>query len=309
MMRESDFIDWICAQNECDPAVVPVGPGDDCAIVNIGDESMCVSVDQLLDGVHFRLEELGAHAVGRKAMARALSDIAAMAQIPIAAVASVAMPKGFSQSDAQEMYAGRRSVSDEFACPMVGGDTGAWSQKLAISVTVFGKPDGIAPVLRSGAKVGDAICVTGSFGGAWQTTRHVTFTPRIREARLLARRCDLHAMIDVSDGLAIDLSRICKASGVGASINAASIPVAPNAEGKRTNITPLQAAITDGEDYELLFTLPPEQAKQLLQDQPFDAAVSCIGHITQNQPANNLTITSDDGTINPLAAEGWDHQT
>ncbi len=308
-MRESNYIDWICAQNECDPSTVPVGPGDDCAIVNIGDEPMCVSVDQLLDGVHFHLDELGPRAVGRKAMARALSDIAAMAATPTAAVASVALPQGFSEDDARELYAGRRSVSDEFGCPMVGGDTGAWGQKLAISVTVFGRPDGIAPVLRSGAKVGDAICVTGSFGGAWQSDRHVTFTPRIREARLLAKRYDLHAMIDVSDGLAIDLSRICNASGVGASVESTSIPIAPNASGTRTNITPLQAALTDGEDYELLFTLPPEQARRLVQDQPLDVTISCIGHITQEQPADNLTITGADGTINPLAAEGWEHHT
>lgn len=304
-MRESDFIEWICRQKEFDPAIVPVGPGDDCAMVVCGSERLLLTTDQLLDGVHFDLKTHGPKAMGRKAMARALSDIAAMAAAPLAAVATVALPKGFSQADAEAMYRGRRSVSDEFNCPMVGGDVGAWNGPAAVSVTVLGRSAGIQPVLRSGAKVGDAICVTGKFGGAWLSDRHLTFKPRIREARQLAASCSLHAMIDVSDGLALDLSRICRASGVGADVFAEQVPVHPNAAGGR-NIDPLRAALGDGEDYELLFTLPADQAETLVVQQPMPARVTLIGQIVEG---SNLTLVRREGNREDLKPEGWDHET
>ncbi|HUS48198.1 MAG TPA: thiamine-phosphate kinase, partial [Phycisphaerae bacterium] len=271
-MRELDLIEWIRSQKEFDPALVPVGPGDDCAVVVCGGEKLLVTTDQLLDGVHFDLKTHGPEAMGRKAMARALSDIAAVAAMPLVAVATLALPKGFSQADAEAMYRGRRSVSDEFKCPMIGGDICAWQGPAAVSVTVLGRSAGIQPVLRSGAKPGDGICVTGKFGGAWLGDRHLNFKPRIREARQLAASCNLHAMIDVSDGLALDLWRICKASGVGAEIMADRIPISPDATAGR-KIDPLQAALTDGEDYELAFTLPPDQADGLTKLQPLPAQV------------------------------------
>lgn len=303
-MRELEFIDWICSQPEWDPTVVPVGPGDDCAVVAVGDERMMVTNDQLLDGVHFRLEECGPQAVGRKAMARAISDIAAMAGLPLAAVASVALPRGFSQDDAQAMYRGRRTVSDEFNCPVVGGDTGSWDGRLAISITVFGRPEGIEPVLRNGAQIGDAICVTGALGGSWRSTRHLTFTPRIREARQLASQFQLHAMIDISDGLALDLSRICKASGTGAVIQENCVPIHEDAH--LADIAPIEAALGDGEDYELLFTLPADQAERLVETQPLDAPVTRIGTIVEG---NELTRTDANGKSSPLQPSGWEHKT
>jgi len=264
-MRESEFIEWICRQKEFDPSAVPVGPGDDCAVIVSAGQKLLVTTDQLLDGVHFSLAEHGAFAVGRKAMARALSDIAAMAAVPFGAVATVALPKGFSRAEAEAMYRGRRSVSDEFACPMVGGDVAGWSGPMAIGVTVFGRPEGVEPVLRSGAVAGDTLCVTGSLGGAWKTDRHLSFTPRIHEARRLATDFDIHAMIDISDGLARDLHHICAASGVGAELSAEQVPIHPDAQAGRTDTTPLQAALNDGEDYELLFTLPTARADELLR--------------------------------------------
>jgi len=297
-MREFEFIEWIRSQGIADPAAVPVGPGDDCAVIACGGERVLVTVDQVLDGVHFILADHGARAAGRKAMARNLSDIAAMAAAPMGAVASVALPRGMQRGDAEEIYHGLRDVGDEFGCPVVGGDMGSWDGALAISVTVFGRPGGIEPVLRSGAKAGDAICVTGAFGGAWRTQRHLTFIPRVREARILAEACDLHAMIDVSDGLAADLTHLCKASGVGAEVLAADVPVHPDADG-------LDAALGDGEDYELLFAIPAEQAERLEADQPLDVPVSRIGTITA-EPA--MTLIHPDGRREELKATGWEHE-
>jgi thiamine-monophosphate kinase len=304
-MRESEFIDWIRSQREFDPAVVPVGPGDDCALVMCGGERLLVTTDQLLDGVHFDLKRDGPEVMGRKAMARAISDIAAMAAVPLAAVMTVAMPKGFTEADAEAMYRGRRSVSDEFKCPMVGGDVGAWNGPAAVSVTVFGRSAGVQPVLRSGARVGDAICVTGQFGGAWLSDRHLTFRPRIREARQLAASCSLHAMIDVSDGLALDLWRICKASNVGAEVVAAQVPVHPDAAAGR-KIEPLQAALADGEDYELLFAMPADQAESLVTTQLLPVRISRIGQIVEG---SGLCLICPDGSRKELKPEGWEHKT
>jgi len=305
-MRELDFIDWICSQRECDPAVVPVGPGDDCAVVVAGGERLLVSTDQLLDGVHFHLQTVGAEAFGRKAMARALSDIAAMAAVPLAAVACVSLPKGFSRHDAEAMYHGRRALGDRFDCPMVGGDLATWDGPAAISVTVFGRTDGIEPVLRSGAKVGDAICVTGQLGGAWLSDRHLTFVPRIAEARALASRFDLHAMIDISDGLALDLWRLCRASDIGADVEARQVPVHSRAEAGRKDVSPLEAALGDGEDYELLFTLPHDQAGHLLAAQPLEVPVARIGTIIE---ARAMSLVDAKGHRKPLQPTGWQHQT
>jgi len=298
-MRELDFIEWICSQQEWDPSVVPVGPGDDCAVVVVGGRRLLVTTDQLLDGVHFRLDRDGAEAGGRKAMARALSDIAAMAARPLAAVASISAPKGFSREDAEAMYRGRRVVSEQFGCPMVGGDVAAWDGPLAITVTVFGRPDGIEPVLRSGARPGDAICVTGRLGGAWRTDRHLRFTPRVAEARALAGRCDLHAMIDLSDGLAMDLRRLCKASEVGADVAADRIPVHPDAPD-------LEAALGDGEDYELLFALGAGQADELVNEQPLDVPVTRIGTIVEG---DSPALTGPGGKRKEMPAAGWEHRT
>ena len=298
-MRELDFIDWICSQREWDPSIVPVGPGDDCAVVVLAGERLLVTTDQLLDGVHFRLDRDGAEAAGRKAMARALSDIAAMAALPLAAVAGVSAPKGFSREDAKAMYRGRRGVSEQFGCPMVGGDIAAWDGPLAITVTVFGRPDGIEPVLRSGATPGDAICVTGRLGGAWRTDRHLIFTPRVAEARALAGRRHLHAMIDLSDGLAMDLSRLCRASEVGADVAADRVPVHPDAPD-------LEAALGDGEDYELLFALGAEQADELLDEQPLVVPVTRIGTIVEG---DSLALTGPGGKRKDMPAEGWEHRT
>ena len=308
-MNESEFLNWIYSRGGLDPAVVPVGPGDDMAVVNFPHGQLLVAVDQVLDGVHFDLATHGPEAAGRKAMARNLSDIAAMAAIPVGAVASVAMPAGLDQADAQAIYHGLRKMGDEFNCPLVGGDVACWGKTtgpLQISVTVFARPaDGVTPVLRSGSQAGDAICVTGKLGGAWYSDRHLHFTPRVREAVALARQYEIHAMIDISDGLAKDLRRLCEASRVGAQLQADAIPCHEIAAG-RSNVSPLTAALSDGEDYELLLTLPPAQARQLCDDDKIPAAVTHIGTITETP---GLVIIDANAASRPLPDSGWEHKT
>ena len=304
-MRERDFIDWIRTQSRFDPATVPVGPGDDTAVVAWKGRRTLVTVDQVLDGVHFDLARDGAALAGRKAMARNLSDVAAMAARPWVAVASVALPRGADERLARDLYTGLRGVGDEFGCPLVGGDVGSWDGKLAISVTVLAVGDGIEPILRSGAKAGDAICVTGTLGGSWRTQRHLTFTPRVREARLLAQRHRPHAMIDLSDGLATDLRHICAASGVGARILAGDLPVSPDVSTDEPREAVLRA-IGDGEDYELLFTLPMGRARQLIAQQGLPVPVSLVGRCT---PGPDLVLEWPDGRHEPLPQSGWEHTT
>jgi len=303
-MREREFIDWIRSQSDFDPAAVPIGPGDDMAAVGQGDGQVLVTTDQVLDGVHFVLAEHGPRAAGRKAMARNLSDVAAMAAVPVGAVAAVALPRGFAREDAEEIYRGLREPADAFDCPLVGGDVGTWDGPLAMTVTVLARPGAGGVIRRAGARAGDAICVTGSLGGAWRGRRHLSFTPRVREALALAAGWELHAMIDLSDGLATDLGHICDASGVGAELIAARVPIHPDARGAED---PLAAALNDGEDYELLFTLPwDEPLEKLLACPPFEAPVACIGRIVE---PDGVWLTGQDGRVRRVEPGGWEHRT
>lgn len=300
-MREGDLIRWIRSQIRLDGGLVPVGPGDDAAVVRLGDERLVVTVDQVLDGVHFRLAEHGPRAAGRKAMGRNLSDLAAMAAEPVAAVASVALPKEADEALGRDVYRGLAELADEFACPLVGGDVGTWDGALAISLTALGRVGEVGPVLRSGARPGDALCVTGVLGGAWRGERHLTFTPRVREALELAGRCDVHAMIDLSDGLARDLRHVCEASGVGADVREADVPVSSDAHAASD---PLLAALCDGEDYELLLVVPAEQAEGILREPPCGTPITRIGTVTSG-PA--LRLVRADGSETDLPEGGWEH--
>lgn len=301
-MQEFAFIDWIRSQTAADPDRVPVGPGDDCAVVRLGDQLLLVTVDQCADGVHFVVSDCGYEAAGYKVMARSLSDIAAMAGEPLGAVATVALPRGMAEDDARELYNGMRRAGDAFNCPLVGGDISAWDHPLHTTVTMWGRPIGKDPVLRSGAKVGDWIFVTGRLGGAVRSGRHLAFTPRIAEARELTTLCNLHALIDLSDGLASDLRHICGESGVGAEILADAVPVSPEA---MEADDPFLAALTEGEDYELLFTLSPEDGDKLLRQWRMKVPITLIGRIRSGAA---IELTSPEGEKVPLEQFGFRHE-
>ncbi len=295
-MKEWDLINWITAQSLRDDAVI-VGPGDDCAVLAIAGREVLVTVDQVIDGVHVDMSRCGPAAAGRKALARNLSDIAAMAGVPIAAVASVILPKGADDVLGQGIYRGLRELADEMACPIVGGDVALADQAASISVTVLGQmPDGRTPILRSGGQPGQLLCVTGTLGRAWQSGRDLTFTPRLAAAAELAERFTPGAMIDLSDGLASDVRHICRASECGAVIHAHALPLNSGAG--------IAQALGDGEDYELLFSLPAEQARAAAQSGLAGVSVAIIGELTA---AEAIILRDADGQDTPMPPLGWEH--
>ncbi|MDB5290848.1 MAG: thiamine-monophosphate kinase [Phycisphaerales bacterium] len=295
MPGEFDLIDWIRSQHKPSD-FVPVPQGDDLAVLKWDPaDLLLVGADQVLDGVHFDSAVHPPRLIGRKVMNRNLSDCAAMACLPAAAVATVALPRGAGIDYAKELYLGLRDAADSFDCKLVGGDTASWDGRLVCTVTVLGKSAGITPLTRGGAKPGDGIYVTGSLGGSI-LGRHLTFEPRIHLARDLARTGLLTAMLDLSDGLSRDLRHICTQSGVGAVIDAAAVPIHADAIelSRRDGREPLLHALHDGEDHELLFTasgMPPVPG------------IVRVGTATA-EPGIWL---ARNGSREPLAAEGWQH--
>ena len=296
MAGELDFISWIRAQPAPASDRVQLSAGDDLAVLKWtggATDLLLVGVDQMLDGVHFDGSLHTPRQIGRKAMNRNLSDCAAMGCLPAAAVATVALPRGASLEYAKELYLGLRDAADPYYCPVVGGDTASWSGKLAVTVTILGRSGGVKPLTRDGAKVGNAIYVTGPLGGSIRG-RHMTFEPRVFLGRKLAESGFLTAMIDLSDGLSRDLRHICRQSGVGAVIEAVAIPTHDDAvEMRRDGHSPLEHALHDGEDYELLFTATPFN----------DGLAKRVGTIT----AGPEIWLETDGQREPLEPKGWEH--
>jgi thiamine-monophosphate kinase len=299
MPGEFDFIEWLRAQQTLSP-LVQLGAGDDLAVLKWpSDDLVIVGVDQVLDGVHFDSAVHTPRQIGRKVMNRNLSDCAAMACVPAAAVATVALPKGSSIEFAKELYLGLRDAADPFDCAIVGGDTATWTGKLVLTVTILGRSAGVAPITRGGAKAGDSIYVTGPLGGSI-LGRHMTFEPRVLLGRTLGQSGVVTAMIDISDGLSRDLAHICAQSNVGAIVQESQIPIHDDARtlSERDGVAPLLHALNDGEDHELLFTAtaPPRLDASLIQ--PIR-----IGTIT----AEKEVWLEDGGKRSRLEARGWEH--
>lgn len=295
MPGEFDFIDWLRSQTK-PSAFVPVPQGDDLAVIKWpADDLLLLGVDQVLDGVHFDSTIHSPRSIGRKVMNRNLSDCAAMACLPAAAVTTAALPRGIGLDYTKELYLGLREAADPFDCVIVGGDTGSWDGKLVLTVTILGRSAGIQPITRSGAKVGDGIYVTGPLGGSI-LGRHMTFEPRIALARKLAGTGLVTSMIDLSDGLSRDLPHVCRQSGVGAIVDAASVPIHPDAVVvSRDGRTPLDHALNDGEDHELLLTGRLEG---------LGLPVTRIGKIVSG---SEILLTRECNT-EVLKAAGWEHQ-
>ena len=308
MADEFDFISWVRAQQHR-TSLVTLPAGDDLAVLRWpAKELLLVGVDQVLDGVHFDSRVHSPRAIGRKVMNRNLSDCAAMACLPAAAVASVALPRGVGLDYARELYLGLREAGDPFDCQIVGGDTASWDGRLAMSVSILGRSDGIEPVSRNGATPGDFIYVTGPLGGSI-LGRHMNFTPRIALARALARTGKITAMIDISDGLSRDLPHLCFQNGFGAVIYAEEVPIHSDVE--RLDGDPLQHALHDGEDYELCFTIPPDAAQKLPGD--IDGVpITMIGFMTEpaaGVPKGGEIVVQFPGQADQvLTGMGWEHR-
>lgn len=314
---EFAFIRWLRDRTPADPRV-RIGPGDDCAALAPPAGDLLVTTDLLTDGVDFLLADAGPRRVGRKAMAVNLSDIAAMAGRPLGAVVAVALPAGTADGRelAEELFLGLRDIADRYDTPIVGGDTNSWPGKLVVCVTVFGEAPARGPVRRSGARPGDWLFVTGPVGGSL-LGRHLEPTPRLREAAKLYDFADLHAMIDVSDGLAADLNHILEESGCGAVVSAADVPIHPDAveRAKRTGRPPLAHALGDGEDFELIFAVSPADGERLEREPPVPGLVKFGECVEEGLWLDDATGALSDPSRgrsgppgrHPLEPTGWVH--
>lgn len=303
-MPEFDYIAWLRSRTPSDPRVL-IGPGDDAAVLAPTSRPMILTTDVLTDGVDFRLGEVEPRRVGRKAMKVNLSDIAAMAGRPTAALVGLVLPRSGGQKLAEELFLGLREVADEFQVAIVGGDTNSWDGALVISVTVIGEATERGVVARSGAKQGDSLLVTGPLGGSL-LEHHFDFTPRVREALALHAAVDLHAMIDISDGLAADVNHIIEESGCGAVIFGDQVPIseAAKAMSRTSGKSPLQHALGDGEDFELVFAVSPADGERLVREQPIPGVVlTRIGECVES----GLWL-EENKTRRPLAPTGWVHE-
>lgn len=304
---ERQLISWVRDRLPPHP-LLRVGPGDDAAVLSLGEARECiVTVDMLTDHVDFELAEADPCRVGRKALAVNLSDLAAMAAYPLAAVVAVALPRKNALELAKKLVEGMLPLAEQYGLTIAGGDTNTWDGPLAISITLLGYPSERGALLRSGAKPGDRILVTGSFGGSI-LGRHFDFEPRVKEALFLHAHYELHAGMDVSDGLSLDLARMLAESRCGAVLKSNAIPVSPDAKllAERLNDgrTALDHALSDGEDFELILAAPEHTAEQILSEQPLDVKITEIGQFV-SEPG--LWLEDANGVRQPLEPAGWEH--
>ncbi|QSR84131.1 thiamine-monophosphate kinase [Methylacidimicrobium sp. B4] len=248
---------------------VRAGVGEDCAVLEGRgkDNSLLFKADSVVEGVHFS-RETPWRLVGRKALGRALSDIAAMGGCPLYALIALALPPTAAPALVQEIYRGIESLARRFAVDLVGGELSR-SRQIVLTVALIGETPGYPPVLRSGAEPGAGLYVTGSLGGSLGSGRHLRFRPRLAEGQWLAQGRWASSLMDISDGLASDLPRLAQASEVDWSLDENRVP--------RRRGCSLQQALCDGEDYELLFTVEPDRESALLQEWPFSTRLTRIG--------------------------------
>ncbi|MGA3180642.1 MAG: thiamine-phosphate kinase [Verrucomicrobiota bacterium] len=289
---------------------VLAGTGDDCAVLDSGQpgRALLLKTDAVVEGIHFS-PQTEPERIGHKALARCLSDVAAMAGRPIAAVVTLGLPKNFDPEFIKKVYAGMNALARRHGVAIAGGETTSNPERLLMSVAVLGEVARNKCVLRTGAHGGDALFVTGELGGS-QAGKHLDFEPRLAEARWLAAHFAIHSMIDLSDGLAGDLRHLLEGGGLGAELLSRAIPISRaarlRAKAETSAKAPLLAALTDGEDYELLFTVASREATRLRDawaGQFSKVRLSCIGRIT-GEPGLKMR---DEKGVGPLQADGYVH--
>jgi thiamine-monophosphate kinase len=312
---ELEFIRWLREHVPDDPRA-KLGLRDDAAVLSLaGSPDVVVTTDLLTDGVDFRVGVNDLQRIGRQALGANLSDLAAMAAAPLAGFISIALPrtgpKGTTPLDmAIGLYEGILPLAREYDVAVAGGDTNTYDGPLVISVTAIGQPIKRGPLTRSGGHAGDWLLVTGTLGGS--LLGHMfDFTPRVREAIALHEHYGLAAGIDISDGLAIDASRLAEASGCGAVIYTDRVPVSTDAIelAKRDGADDVETAalahaLGDGQDFELLLAASPTTAEAILTGHPIDCRVTHVGELIAEQGLWQQTSTSPRA---PLEATGWRH--
>ena len=303
-----------------------IGPGDDAALLPLAGDSVIASTDLLIEGTHFDLALSSFEDVGWKALAVNVSDIAAMGASPAYALIGLGAPPGIAVADLERLYGGLGACARAFGVTIAGGDT-VRSETLAIAVTVLGNRGSAAPVRRSGAAVGDALCVTGALGAASAGlallrgarrgdqraselldrfpalgTAHRRPVPRVREGQAAAN-AGVTAMIDVSDGLGQDLDHICAASGVGARVDRAAVPIADGVAevAAWSGVDPIRFAVGGGDDYELVMAVKPERVDAVIAAIA-PTPLTRIGEVTHGDRAS----LADGSQVVDLSRSGWD---
>lgn len=278
-------------------ASVPVGIGDDAAVLRApGGRRLLMASDMVIEGVHFRRRDVPPQWIGWKALACNVSDIAAMGGLPYWAVVSVGLPPSTPVSFVERMYAGLERCARHFGMSIVGGDT-VRAPQVVVDVAILGTVERGRLVRRSGARVGDVLFVTGRLGGSLRSGRHARFIPRLREAQALIRRVRVHAMIDVSDGLASDLWQLSRASRVALRVEAIRIPIARAA---RT----VRHALMDGEDFELLFAVGARDAARIPR-RLAGCPVTRIGTVVGR--GVNVELVHPGGRVSRVIPRGFQH--
>ena len=282
------------------PQGVLVGIGDDAAVLPPSEVPTLWTTDMLTEGVDFLLAETDPRRIGRKALAANLSDIAAMGGIPTAYLVALALPRTGALELAESLYEGMKPLEEKYGIALAGGDTNCWDGGLVISITVQGRTGPKGVWKRSGGKPADILLATGTFGGSI-LERQFSFEPRVFEAIYLNENHDIHAAIDVSDGLSLDVFRLAAESGLGATLFPDEIPVADDAQklAQRTNRSPLEHALSDGEDFELILAVDPDEAKTLLKTQPLENKFGTKLH--------RIGVLTTEPGLRPFPPKGFEH--
>jgi thiamine-monophosphate kinase len=272
------------------------GIGDDTAVVPLSSQKyLLLTADMLVEGVHFTTK-MPARAIGHKALACSISDIAAMGGIAKYALVSLGVPPSCPVHMILSIYQGMNALAKKFNVSIVGGDT-VKNGKIIINVTLIGEVNKNELICRKGASRGDSIFVTGPLGRSLSSGWHARFTPRMAQSQFLVRHYKPSAMIDISDGLAADLGHILDESRVGAILDGPLIPRRPKAR--------LNNALYDGEDFELLFTVSPLQARKLKRSAAHKFTFFCIGEIVDRKKGLQLRVS--DGTLTTIHKKGYTH--
>ncbi len=325
---EGEFVRWLRDLTSEKSRRVRMGVGDDAAVVRVGrDRDLILTADLSIEGVHFTSRLHPARSVGHRALARSLSDIAAMGGVPRFALISVALPRAISRAWVEEFYRGVMDLATRFRVDVIGGDTSIARRTAMIDVTLAGEVARARGLLRSGARPGDMIYVSGRLGQSARgleilksrarrskRTRkdqpdnpetaaalkaHLYPEPRCQLGRWLQSAGIPSALMDISDGLSTDLMRMCEASGVGARVDAGRMP-------GPAGVTPehsLELALNGGEDYELLFAVPRRKVRKVPRTYR-GVPLHCIGQMDRSR---NVLLAHQDGRPSPLAPAGYDH--
>ena len=303
---------------------IKIGVGDDCAVVASSNRDLLTSTDMLIENVHFDMKYFSPEMIGKKAIAVNLSDIAAMGGTPLYILISIGIPASTPVQFAEKLYVGFENMAKKYNCCIVGGDISKSINGLIICITIFGEIKKNAFIKRSGAKIKDKIFVTGNLGDSAAglkilkrdnhrkknkiIEKHLYPKPRLKEGQILAEKVGVSSMIDLSDGLASDLERICEESKCGARIYLNKIPLSSDLRSleKSINLNMLDYALFGGEDYELLFTVNEKRIAQLeKQWQKLKISVTNIGEILDKK--HRIILVYPDGREEPLSKRGYDH--